>query len=144
VGLRVIVTAGAVRVTSAEATIVVSACEVAVTVTVVVVGNTLGAVYSPVELTVPMIASPPFSPFTCQVTAVLVEPVTVAVKDCVAPPATLADVGEMVMATPAAGVLFLPPHPAQTIAVNTISGRNRFMKSPLQLISMNDSALLPA
>jgi hypothetical protein len=51
----------------------------------------------------------------------------------VAPPATLAVVGEMVIATPAAaGVLLLPPHPARIIAVNTISGRNRFMNSPLQ------------
>jgi hypothetical protein len=129
----VMVTAGAVRVTRAEATFVVSAWEVAVTVTVVVVGNTFGAVYTPVELTVPMIASPPFSPFTCQVTVVFVEPVTVAVKGCVAPPATLAEVGEMVMATPAAGVLLLPPQPAQTIATSITSGRNRFMRSPLQL-----------
>jgi hypothetical protein len=144
VGLIVMVTAGAVRVTVATATIVVSAWEVAVTATVVVVGNTFGAVYKPVELTVPMIASPPFSPFTFHVTAVFVEPVTVVVNCWVAPPATLAVVGVMVMATPAAGVLLLPPHPAQTIAVNTISGRNRFMKSPLQPKNKNDSALLPA
>src|SRR4051812_33504102 len=86
-----------------------------------------------------MMASPPFSPFTCHVTAVFVEPVTVAVNCWVAPPATLAVVGEMVMATPAAGVLLLPPpQPAQTMAANITSGRNRFIRSPLQLRFMND------
>lgn len=44
VGLMLIVTAGAVSVTSVLAVLVVSACETAVTATVVVVGKTVGAV----------------------------------------------------------------------------------------------------
>jgi hypothetical protein len=80
VGLMVTVTGGAVSVTVAWAFLVVSACETAKTVTDAGFGSVCGAVYTPVVLMVPIIASPPGSPFTCQVTAVLVEPVTVAVN----------------------------------------------------------------
>ena len=134
VGAIEIVTVGAVRVTTAGAAFVVSATEVAVTVTVVELGSFVGAVYKPVVLTVPMIASPPVSPFTLQVTEVLVDPVTVAVNCCVAPPAMLAVVGEIVTATVVELELLLlpPPHPAQTSEASTTTGRNRFIKSPLQ------------
>ncbi len=80
VGDNVIVTAGAVSVTTATAVLVVSACEIAVTVIVVVLGRTFGALYNPFVSIVPLMASPPVAPFTCQVTAVFVEPVTVAVN----------------------------------------------------------------
>lgn len=124
VGESVIVTAGAVSVTAAIAVFVVSAWAIAVIVTVVALGSTFGAVYKPVVLIVPLIASPPVALFTCQVIAVLVDPVTVAVNCCVAPPATLADVGEMVMETPVLGGLFLPPHEDQ-IKVAEIIMKNR-------------------
>lgn len=129
-------TVGAVSVTTAGAAFVVSATEVAVTVTVVELGSFVGAVYKPVVLTVPMIASPPVSPFTLHVTEVLVEPVTVAVNCWVAPPAMLAVVGEIVTATAVELELLLlpPPHPAQTSEASTTTGRNRFIKSPLQPI----------
>jgi len=120
-----IVTDGAVSVTVATAVLVVSAWEIAVTVTVVVLGNLLGAVYKPFASMVPIIASPPFSPLTCQVTAVFVEPVTVALNCCVAPPATLAVVGEMVMETPVLAVLFLPPQEDQSRVAKRIQRKNR-------------------
>src|SRR5256885_11058779 len=41
-----------------------------------VLGADKGAVYTPDELTVPIVEFPPATPFTDQVTAVLVEPVT--------------------------------------------------------------------
>src|SRR5271154_3575175 len=62
-----------------------SACSTAVTVAV---AATLGATYSPVSVTVPSVAFPPSIPFTFQVTAVSVIPVTVAVNCCAAPAAT--------------------------------------------------------
>jgi hypothetical protein len=132
VGVIEMVTVGAVSVTTAGAAFVVSATEVAVTETVVVLGSFAGAVYKPLVLTVPITASPPVSPFTLQVTEVFVEPVTVAVNCCVAAPATLAVVGEIVTATVVEEEeLLLPPHPAQAIIAST-TGRNRFIrKSPL-------------
>ena len=75
-----IVTVGAVSVTVALATWVVSACEVAVITCVTLAGKIVGAVYKPVVLMVPTFALPPGVPLTAQVTAVLVEPVTVAVN----------------------------------------------------------------
>ena len=80
VGAINMVTEGAVRVIVAAATCVVSAWEVAVIVTVVVAGRTVGAVYKPLVLIVPESTMPPAVPFTAQVTAVLVELVTVAVN----------------------------------------------------------------
>jgi hypothetical protein len=74
------VTVGVVIVTTAAAALVVSACEVAVMVCCTLAGITVGAVYSPLVLIVPIWAFPPTVWFTAQVTAVLVEPVTVAVN----------------------------------------------------------------
>lgn len=55
-----------------------------------------GAVYSPVELTVPAVLFPPGTPSTLQFTAVLELPVTLAVNCCVPLGATVAEVGERV------------------------------------------------
>ena len=48
----------------------------------------------PDELIVPVAALPPATPFTCHVTAVFDDPVTVALNDCVAPARTFALAGE--------------------------------------------------
>ena len=45
-------------------------------------------------MTVPVAALPPITPFTCQITAEIEDPETVALKDCVAPARTLAVAGE--------------------------------------------------
>src|SRR5690348_14467013 len=127
-GESVIVTAGAVSVTTARAVLVVSACAITVMVIDVLLGRTFGALYNPFVSIVPLMLSPPVAPFTCQVTAVLVDPVTVAVNCCVAPPATLALVGEMVMETPVLGVLFLPPHEDQISVAKMTTKRTRFIE----------------
>jgi hypothetical protein len=80
VGESTMVTVGVVIDTTAAATFVVSACEVAVMVCCTLAGIAVGAVYSPLVLIVPIWAFPPTVWFTAQVTAVLVEPVTVAVN----------------------------------------------------------------
>ena len=79
---------GAFTVTLALAFLVVSAALVAVTVYVPAV---LGAVNRPLEETDPLLAD--------QVTAVLVEPVTVALNCCVAPVLIVALVGATLMPT---------------------------------------------
>ena len=73
----------AVTVTVAEADLVVSTWESAVTVTVAGFGTLAGAIYRPDVETVPVVAFPPVTPFACQVTAVFDVPVTVAVNCCV-------------------------------------------------------------
>jgi hypothetical protein len=55
------------------------------TVTTWAEGITAGAAYKPLAEIVPVAAEPPVTPFTCQVTAWLVVPVTVAVNCVVAP-----------------------------------------------------------
>jgi hypothetical protein len=70
------------------------------TVTVFEPGTAVGAVYMPDELIVPVPALPPATPFTCQVTEAFDEPVTVALKDCVAPARTFALGGATVTVTP--------------------------------------------
>jgi hypothetical protein len=69
-----------VIVTTAAADLVGSAWAKAVTVTVAGVGTAAGAVYTPVVEMAPLIASPPITPLTCQVSAVFAVPVTVAVN----------------------------------------------------------------
>jgi hypothetical protein len=66
-----IATAVAVIVTCAAAVFVDCACETAVTVTTGEEGTAAGAVYIPVGSTIPCVESPPVTPFTCHVTAVL-------------------------------------------------------------------------
>ena len=61
--------------------------------TVFVVGTVAGATYAPVALIVPTVALPPAMPFTDQVTAVLVVPVTVAENVCVSPARMLGPLG---------------------------------------------------
>ena len=69
-----------VMVTCAEADFVASAWLVAVTVIATDEGRSGGAVNTPPEVIVPVVAFPPATPFTLQVTAVLVVLETVAVK----------------------------------------------------------------
>jgi len=66
----VTVRVGAVTVTRAAALLVGSPALVAVTVTLAGEGTAAGAVYSPLEETVPAVEFPPATPFTLQVTAV--------------------------------------------------------------------------
>jgi hypothetical protein len=79
--------------------LVESACDTAVTVTVLGFGRFAGAVYSPLEEIVPTVEFPPMILFTSQVTAVFDVPVTVAVNCCVPPTTTVADEGETLTAT---------------------------------------------
>jgi hypothetical protein len=91
---------GFCNVTALLAVAVASAALTAATVTVPDVGTVLGAVYAPDALIVPIAASPPGTPFTCQATAVFDGPVTVALKACVAPARTFALAGETATVTP--------------------------------------------
>jgi hypothetical protein len=79
----VIATAEEVTVTAAPAVFVVSAALTAVTLTFEGVGTPAGAVYSPLEETVPLMEFPPAFPFTSQLTPVLGVPLTVDVNCCV-------------------------------------------------------------
>lgn len=80
-------------VTVAASDFVLSATEIAVTVTGFDAGTVAGAVKSPVALIVPVVAIPPVTPFTCQVTAVLDVFVTLAENCCVKPVVTVAVLG---------------------------------------------------
>src|SRR5438045_123632 len=95
----------AVMVTCAEADFVGSACDTAVAGAVAGFGPPAGAVYRPALDIVPPVALPPLTPLTCQVTAVLLVFCTVAVNCCVPPAPTVADTGEIVTRTTAAGVM---------------------------------------
>ncbi len=78
---------------------VASAWLVAVTVMALLLGRVAGAVYWPgvVELLmVPVVALPPTTPLTDQVTAVMVVPVTVAVNCSMSPARTVGAEGETV------------------------------------------------
>lgn len=66
--------------TAADADFAGSATLTAVTVTVAGLGTDEGALYSPLVLIVPVDVLPPATPFTFQVTCVLVLPETVAVN----------------------------------------------------------------
>jgi len=79
----------------ALADLVVSAAEVAVTVTSAGFGTVDGAVYQPVEEIVPHEAPVQPVPVTLHITLVFVDPVTVAVNCCVSPATTSALVGEI-------------------------------------------------
>lgn len=84
---------GASMVTWELAVWLVSALETAVTVTTAGDGTLAGAVYSPLLLMVPTVALPLVTPFTCQVTPVLVVLITVGVNCCVLPVVTVAVAG---------------------------------------------------
>jgi hypothetical protein len=102
---------GKAIVTVASAVLLISAKETAVTVTVGVVGTATGAVYTPVPLIVPTVEFPPATPFTRQVTPVLLVFCTWAVNCAVRPVATVALVGEIVTDTVPVVLLLPPPHP---------------------------------
>jgi hypothetical protein len=67
-------------VTVADAALVGSAALTAFTVTVSGLGTSTGAVYSPLEVMVPPVLSPPATPFTCQITFLSPAPSTAAVN----------------------------------------------------------------
>jgi hypothetical protein len=85
------------KVTVAEADFVVSACEVAITVTSDGLGTVGGAVYKPPVVIVPQVAPAHPTPLTLQVTPVFAVPVTVAWNCFCAPVTSCALVGEMVI-----------------------------------------------
>jgi hypothetical protein len=81
----VTVAGGASTVSVALADLVGSAELFAVTVTEPPDGTDAGAVYSPADDTVPTVEFPPCNPLTHHVTAVFVEPLTLAANCCDAP-----------------------------------------------------------
>ena len=85
----------AVTVTIADADFVLSACDVAVTVTCAGFGTAVGAMYRPVLVIVPLEAPPA----TLHVAAVFELPVMDAVNGCVLPTATVAVAGAIETAT---------------------------------------------
>ena len=101
------------------ADLLASATLVAVICAAVDVGRSAGAVYTPVALIVPVVAVPPATPLTLQVTLVLLELVTVATNACEAPSTTdaLPGVTETLMAGGGGGgggsAAELAPPPAQ-------------------------------
>jgi len=108
-----------VMVTLADADFVLSACNIAVTVTVAGEGTTEGAVYSPEVSIVPDVAFPPLVPFTCQVTAALLVPWTIARKVIWLAAFTVARAGEMETVTVGVGGgggggAEPPPHPGNS------------------------------
>jgi len=130
-GLTVTVTAGgAVTVTTAVPDFVESACEVAVMVTVPPVGTVPGAVYKPDELTVPMLAALAEELLTCQVTAVFVVPVTVAVNCCVWFVPIFAVAGATCTEIVERTAPVCPVHPARTSAVAT-SRNSKVKREPV-------------
>jgi hypothetical protein len=85
---------GAFNVTVADPDFVTSACATALTITGLFgLGTTAGAVYNPAPSTVPTLAFPPDTPFTCHATAVFVLPLTAAVNGCCSPGNLLAVFG---------------------------------------------------
>jgi hypothetical protein len=87
-GLSEIATGPAVMVTVATADLVQLLLAVAVTCTTARLGSVAGAVYNPVTLTVPTVASPPEIPLTLQETLGSDPLVTDAVNCCEEPEAT--------------------------------------------------------
>jgi hypothetical protein len=96
-------------VTEADPESAVLAAETAFTVTVAGLGIVLGAVYNPVAVIVPTVALPPVVPFTCQVTAVFVVPVTVSMNCLLAPGLTVVEAGVTVTVIGGGGGVLLPP-----------------------------------
>lgn len=86
-------------VTDADADSVLSAFEVAVTVTSAGLGTAAGAVKRPLDEIVPQVAPEQPAPLRLHVTAVSVVPVTVAVNCWVAPTSTCAAPGDMLILT---------------------------------------------
>lgn len=120
---------------------VVSAAEVAVTVTVCWLGTDDGAVYSPLLLTLPHADPEQPEPETLHVTAVLLVPLTLAVNCCVKvtptvlvpPGVTVTDIPLGCGPPPPPPLLLLPPPPHAVItsiaAINEVK-RNFFINHP--------------
>src|SRR5580704_1208794 len=100
-------------------------CDIAIIITFVTftppepseaVGTPPGATYNPALEINPLAWLPPVTPFTCQVTAVFDEPITVAVKLCVVKLEIFAVVGDTVTLTTCVPppVSFTPLQPAKT------------------------------
>jgi hypothetical protein len=112
-------------VTTAEALLVESACDVAVTAIADGVGTVAGAVYNPLLSTVPHAEPAQPAPDTLQLTALLVVPVTVAVNCLVSPANTCALVGEILTTTGVTTVTVAVPNlegSASEVAVTIIVG----------------------
>jgi hypothetical protein len=95
---------------------------------------------------VPVVALPPVTPLTCQVTAVLLVFWTVAVNSSWLPTVTLGDCGEMLTATACCGVvgcLIKPPQPTKTEAKANAakSGARLAIRRPLFLMVLSSVAL---
>src|SRR5579864_2411843 len=120
-------------VTVAVADFVGSACEIAVTETDAGLGTADGARYSPslfvpntVVETSPFVELPPLTPLTCQVTAVFVDPETVAVNGCVASVAIVIAPGEIATLTCAAIAVESSVTPRTSRTVRSTRGRVEF------------------
>lgn len=134
-----------VIVTVAESLALASASLAAVIVIFVLDGIIAGARYWPVAETVPDWALPPETPFTLQVTAVFVAPVTLAWKFTVAPSTADALAGEIFTTTfccppppppsPPVPLLTVPPHPA-TPAITASSRAIRRRLQPMYATRM--------
>src|SRR5580698_7757496 len=96
----------------------------AVMVTLAGFGMITGAVYKPALVMVPTVALPPVTPFTCQVTAVSLVLVTVAVNCCCEPSCTLAVAGETVTVGVTGGV-GLPPPQAERVRTTSAAAAAR-------------------
>jgi hypothetical protein len=126
---------GFINVTLPLAEAVASAALSARMVTKFEVGTTAGAVNTPEALITPDVALPPVTPLTCQVTVVFDDPVTDAVKVCVAPALTLAVAGDTETATPEGddefpefelgfeGPLVAPVHPVSSTSARVVTAQ---------------------
>jgi len=85
---------GGATVTTAEPDMAGSATEVAITVTCGEVGTLAGAVYKPFAVRVPHDDVPQLAPVNCQVTPVMVVPLTLATNCCCRPTETVAFAGD--------------------------------------------------
>jgi len=95
----IVIDTGVTMLTCAEADLVVSACDVAVTVTRAGLGTIAGAVYTPAAVMFPQLEPAQPVPETLHVTDVFALPVTCAENCREADGATLAEVGEIVTVT---------------------------------------------
>ena len=109
-----------------------SACDTAVIVTVPEFGAGAGAMYSPVALIVPVEASPPALPFTCQLKAVLGLPLRVALNCRLAPTPMEGEVG--LRETPAGVTKFVLPVPPPQPGENCRKTRHVRASVPLKLV----------
>src|SRR5207244_3431870 len=110
---------GVVVVDTAAPHTVAYACAPTVAVTVAGASTSRGVRDQPQRAVVNTGASSPMTPFTCQVTAVLLVFCTTALNCCVPPAATVAKIGEMVTLTEiGVGVVDTP---AQPTVSNTVT-----------------------